>query len=258
MTAFGEIRAWLGELGWMANVITIGGSLFTLTLILRKAIRLVGGHSSAAALVESFMPTWDSSTVKDVGEVAIVDDNIADFPVEELRRDGYHVKSYKSVRLSDIHHLAEYDVVFLDMHGVVKDDIENGGLKLIARLREENPRQQICAVSSRSFDPTATTFFKQANDYKKKPLRANECRDVIDLSLREKLDPPRLASALDASLMSVPRRSRRRILKHIALASASGTESEQILGKFVWPLINGREERSVVRDIVRVLRNANR
>ena len=61
------------------------------------------------------------------------------------------------------------------MKGIVKDDPEYGGLKLIAELRKINPKQKICAVSSKTFDPTATEFFKQADNYKKKPMTSQEC-----------------------------------------------------------------------------------
>ncbi len=137
------------------------------------------------------------SRLQEVARVAIVDDNVADFPVSGLRKAGFQIKTYKHVSVADFDELSEYDVVFLDMHDIVRDDPTEGGLKLIRVLRQKNPRQKICAVSGNQFNPSATAFFKLADDALNKPMSAQRCVEVLEAFLKEKLDPEALARFLD-------------------------------------------------------------
>jgi ActR/RegA family two-component response regulator len=118
-------------------------------------------------------------------QISIIDDNPSDFPIAELRKDGYKISVYKTITLTKISEVLFSDIVFLDMKGVVKDDHDRGGLLLIQELRKQNPLQKICAVSGHTFDVTASQFFKLADDYKKKPLTAHECKIVIEEFARE-------------------------------------------------------------------------
>jgi CheY-like chemotaxis protein len=211
-----SLTSWFGNLGWVANAIAIFTAVAALAAILRKTIARAREYSSFRSLVDSVVTKpIDDLMLKKIGDIAIVDDNISDFPIEELRKAGYQIKAYKQFRIADIHQLAKFDVVFLDIHGIVKDDMEAGGLKLIERLREENPRQQICAVSSRTFDPSATSFFKLANDAKKKPLTAQQCAEVIDASLAEKFDLNSLVQSLDHESFSLSARTRRELVRMV-------------------------------------------
>ena len=60
------------------------------------------------------------------------------------------------------------------------------------------PRQKICAVSGNQFNPSATAFFKLADDALNKPISAQRCVEVLEIFLIEKLDPLRIATELDA------------------------------------------------------------
>ena len=187
------------SLGWLANFIAIATTLFGGYLLFKKYRVALFGTSTFKMLTENQIThKWHNlESIRKITEVAIVDDNLSDFPINELRKAGYRVKTYKQVELNDIARLAEFDVLFLDIHGIVKDDIEEGGLKLLPKLREINSRQKICAVSSKTFDPTATAFFKQADDVQKKPVNAQKCQDVIDSLAFEKLNPSTLSIHLD-------------------------------------------------------------
>ncbi len=165
-----DIKTWFNEVGWLANAFGIGLPLLAIMLFIYQRKTQLFGLSTFAALAERhIVPSWVDGLTKSIADIAIVDDNLSDFPVTELKKAGYRVKTYKQVGLSDFLSLAEYDVVFLDMHGIVKDDVDEGGLKLIVKLRSVNPHQKICAVSSKTFDPTASMFFKQADDVQKNP-----------------------------------------------------------------------------------------
>lgn len=188
-------------LDWLANalgvLLPVGG---VVTFAWRWQKNRTGIPQSFGALVTATLnPKPIADTLKQVGRIAIVDDNISDFPVAELKRAGYNIKTYKHVNVSEFDEISNYDVVFLDMLDIVKDDPTEGGLKLIKTLRSKNPRQKICAVSSKKFDPAATAFFKLADDTQNKPMSAQKCVQVIDTFLSEKLDPKTLAGELDTT-----------------------------------------------------------
>lgn len=250
-------------LGWLSNLfgivlplVAIPGMLYGLY---RYLLPWVTGTSTFEKLTGSLIkPKWKGKeSIAGIAKVAIVDDSPTDFPVTQLQKAGYSVKTYKQVDLKDIGRLAEYDVLFLDIHGIVKDDIEEGGLKLLPKLRAANSRQKICAVSSKKFDPTATAFFKQADDVQGKPVNAQKCKDVIDVLALEKLEPAQLSRQLDDGIKHLGVRTRRALIKQIREFSISKSPISDAptklcaIGKLD-PALS-----SVLTDYVRVLRKCN-
>lgn len=204
------------EAGWLANLLGILGFLGTCAVVFYRFIRpRLQPNNIEAVVPKGFDTSWSPSMAKSWARIAIVDDQPHDFPTAELKSDGYQVQVYRHAALSTNAQLAGYDIVFLDMKGIVKDDPELGGLKLIAELRKTNPKQKICAVSSKTFDPTATEFFRQADDYKKKPLTAQECRSVIDVFLSELYPAVALVAAAAAAIDPLPRTGRVAALRDV-------------------------------------------
>ncbi|PMS23053.1 hypothetical protein C0Z18_02190 [Trinickia dabaoshanensis] len=209
--------------GWLANAFSIGipstmflGVVFGWIKFFRKKSNL------DSLLPKGFATTWSIDKVGSLAQIAIVDDQISDFPATELRRGGFQIKTFKQVKLSDIDKLSSFDIVFLDMKGVVKDDPEYGGLKLIEKLRSSNPYQKICAVSGQTFDPTATRFFKLADDYKKKPLTAHECKEVIEQFAGEIFDPEKVLEHGRLAFDRLRRKTRINVVEAVRKFTVSG------------------------------------
>lgn len=202
---FSKFVVFFTNMGWLANVFSIGVPLIAFGGWIRYRQK---GSSLDSLLSKGFITSWSVDKADSLVRIAIVDDQLGDFPVAELRKGGFQIKTFKQVKLSDIDVLSDFDVVFLDMKGVVKDDPEYGGLKLIERLRSSNPHQKICAVSGQTFDPTATRFFKSADDYKKKPLTAHECKDVIEQFAGEIFDATKAVEHARLAFGRLKRKSR--------------------------------------------------
>lgn len=252
---YNGLKAWFNDAGWLSNALTIGASGLAIIAFGRKLYGRFFGLSTFVDLIKvHVLPIWTPTCFKTLAEIAIVDDNPADFPIAELRKAGYRVRTYKYVSLNDLDELAIYDVVFLDIHGIVKDDIEEGGLKVLARLRAVNPRQKICAVSSKRFDPTATAFFRQADDVQRKPMTARQCQDIIDVLAKEKLDPEPVAHALDQATATLPRHTRRRLVREIAAFTKSSTAEKAFTPSADVASKVGHNFDLLIRDVVRILR----
>jgi len=211
-----KLITFFNDAGWLANLIGIatflGGGIAVFFRFVRPKL--------ASSRIDGVVPRdltqkWSESISKAIAKIAIVDDQPADFPVAELKADGYQVQTYKQVTLATTAQLAAYDIVFLDMKGIVKDDPENGGLKLIGELRRLNPSQKVCAVSSKTFDINATEFFRQADDAKKKPLTAHECRTVINQFLAELFEPQVIIASGVHAQQQLPRARRAELVSLI-------------------------------------------
>ena len=148
--------------------------------------------------------------------------------------------------------------MFLDIHGIVRDDVQQGGLKVLAKLRSVNPRQKICAVSSKQFDPTASAFFKQADDVRGKPMTAQQCQDIIDELAKEKLAPESLAHALDQATASLSSGTRRKLVKEIAAFTQARGVEDEFMPSASLAFTLGHNFDLLIKDIIRVLQNGHK
>lgn len=245
------------DFGWLSNGLGIiiplfGGAYATYQWIWPK----VKPVDPCKVILPSEKPSWLVADAKRYASIAIVDDQPQDFPIKELLAAGYKIDSFKQVQLSDVEKLSGYDVVFLDMKGIVKDDHDYGGLRLISSLREKSAIQKICAVSSKTFDPTATEFFKKADKTKRKPLTAQECASVIDEFFDELFNPQKTTPRIMAGIQALPRsaKSRLSVVAHVYLDRKDGDLLKAGLSSMQMEPVLQRE----IINAMRVLANANK
>lgn len=221
---------WFGNAGWIANALAVSTPLVAIGAWLwRRSHKALTQPRSFGAIAKAKLSLpYDPGKIKGFASVAIVDDNLSDFPIQELKKTGFSIRTYKHVSTSDFDDLSKFDAVLLDMHDIVRDDPTEGGLKLIKILRQKNPRQKICAVSGNQFNPTATAFFKLADDTLNKPMSAQRCVEVLEAFLLEKLEPVQLAALLDAedALSSGQRKEVLRLIASAARLAKAVNESE--------------------------------
>lgn len=141
---------------------------------------------------------FDNKGVK----IVVVDDNPDDFPLDYLRSTFGQVTVFDKISLSEASKLIGYDLIFLDMTGVVKEDLKYGGLQLIKKVKDLPDSPIVVAVSRARFDPTATDYFKIADDVLKKPLTEMKCEDVVLDLVKDKLSPFKAADTIDSEILS--------------------------------------------------------
>lgn len=103
-------------------------------------------------------------------KVVVVDDQPENYPVDELESAEFSVEWVSQVSLTDYYVLYKYDVIFMDITGVVKEDLKTGGFELIKRIKSENRSPFIVGVSSKRFDPTLTEFWSLTDAQVKTPI----------------------------------------------------------------------------------------
>ncbi|WP_175912189.1 hypothetical protein [Burkholderia sp. BCC1640] len=246
--------------GWLANAFSIGVPLAMFGMAIFGWIKFFRKEANIDSLLsKGFIAAWSADKVGGLARIAIVDDQLSDFPVSELRKGGFQINTFKQVKLSDIDILSDFDVVFLDMKGVVKDDPEYGGLKLIERLRGSNPYQKICAVSGQTFDPTATRFFKLADDYKKKPMTAHECKDVIEQFAREIFDAGKAVEHGRLAFSRLKRKTRINVVEAVRkfVASGKGRDVDALRSSVLAEEVNDHDCSAVLKLARMIAREAD-
>lgn len=252
-----EIIDFFEKTGWLANLFGIATVISAIYLFIhRKVLGIFASKDFNKIIPRNFDRVWDEALIKKVARVAIVDDQPADFPQADLKGDGYQIQVFKQVTLATTAQIAIFDVVFLDMKGIVKDDVETGGLKLIADLRRINPAQKICAVSSKTFDINATDFFRQADDAKKKPLTAQECRTVLNTFFAELFDPSVLKTTASEANTRIPKKIRVEAIAQIKKFVAKEISIDQ-LRDFMRRNVNDHDLAYRIVNIARAVEHAS-
>lgn len=117
--------------------------------------------------------------------IAIVDDELDGYPIRYIQNLGYNVRTFESVSFSQAEELSKNDLILLDVKGVVKEDLEEGGAKLIKIIKDIRPLLPIIAVSSGYFHTELNEYFKTCDDSIKKPIDEYKIREMLgELKLR--------------------------------------------------------------------------
>jgi hypothetical protein len=121
----------------------------------------------------------EENQLRSTYKVAIIDDEIDSFPVDFIRQMGFEVRCYESISFADSLRIAKFDVVFLDVKGVVKEDLEEGGAKFIKILKQARSLLPIVAVSSGKFHPELNDYFKSSDMIINKPIGEFKIGEIL-------------------------------------------------------------------------------
>lgn len=142
--------------------------------------------------------------MRDLYKVAIIDDQIDSFPVDFIRSLGFHVDTFTSISFADSLLIAKYDVVFLDVKGVIKEDLEEGGAKFIKILKQARSHLPIIAVSSGKFQPQFNDYFKACDVVLNKPISELRIKEELDHLKSMYFDMNKLIIGLKECLRKLP------------------------------------------------------
>jgi CheY-like chemotaxis protein len=200
------IIAFFERQSWLANLMYFAGAAVAIAIGAKKRIESwwTLRNQSLEKSFRNVAPTFPA-TIEDMLrgiKVAVVDDEPNAVPVEYLRKLGIQLFEKPSVSFTDIEELRTYDLVFLDIVGVVDEDPKRGGLKLLERLKSSPNGPLIIAISSKRFDPLATDFFRNADDVLNKPISPELAETTIKDLLRANRFPPTFLTMFQTALDS--------------------------------------------------------
>lgn len=162
------------DLSIFLGVIGALGVLFTVFFYFMPLDRLRSQFEKIG--LEQFSKTLN---LRDKYKVAIIDDEIESFPIEFIRSMGFEVKTFESISFTDSLEIAKYDVVFLDVKGVVKEDLDEGGAKFIKILKQARSLLPVVAVSSGKFQAALNDYFRSSDETINKPIEEFKVREIL-------------------------------------------------------------------------------
>lgn len=142
--------------------------------------------------------------------IAIIDDELDSYPISYIQNLGYKVKTFDSVSFSQAEELSKNDLILLDVKGVVKEDLEEGGAKLIKIIKEIRPLVPVIAVSSGYFHTELNDYFKTCDDSIKKPIDEYKIREVINELKLKFYDENNIANLLNNEIESLQLSNRKK------------------------------------------------
>lgn len=164
---------------------------------------------------KSLIGYLDSLNLRSKCKIAIVDDELTDFPVNYLLNAGYEVNTFSSIEMSEFKKLLSYDIVFLDVQGIIKSDFDHGGAKLIKLLVKERPLQPIVAVSSGQFKASLTEFFELSYDRINKPVEEVKIATVIEEICREMFNYKQISLDVEELITCSKVKNEKRLIKGV-------------------------------------------
>lgn len=226
---YNAILAFFEHQSALANLISIATPIILFGgWIQRDFIRGVGDPSLVAVAkwidrhIGEASHTLNNSAVASF-RIAIIDDQPDDFPVEYLRSLGYQIACFSQFPIANAGALETFDLLILDIAGVVPEDMRRGGLQLIKIAKALPYPPVVVAVSGKTYDPTVTEFFRLAEAQLKKPLGKLEFEEMIRTLLSSVRSPHALAEQIDALIGQVETTARaRRSLTRRVIRSVTG------------------------------------
>lgn len=162
--------------------------------------------------------------------IAIVDDELDGYPTQYIQDLGYKVKTFESISFSQAEELSKYDLILLDVKGVVKEDLEEGGAKLIKIIKGIRPLLPIIAVSSGYFHTELNDYFKTCDDSIKKPIDEYKIREILNELKLKFFDEKNITELLDDDIgsLTINKRKKRKISLMIISYLKNETECKEL------------------------------
>ncbi len=114
----------------------------------------------------------------------MIDDQQDSFPTAELKDSGYRIDYWSRLDASGLRRLeqGEYDIIVLDIQGIVAPDFSDtgDGLGVLRRLKRWNPAQVVVAFSGQSYTLDSMEFYRLADATLSKPVKTIGCMEMLD------------------------------------------------------------------------------
>lgn len=204
----GMINEWNTPVSFVAAVLAIIGVLWGVFKLIHVQYRKYKEPSDVRGFLVNLK-------LRKKYKIAIVDDEINDFPIEYLNSLGYGVSTYESISLNDVDRLLSFDIIFLDVRGVVKEDFETGGAKLLKLVKKSKPSIMVIAVSSGKYQLNLNSFFENSDDVLNKPIQEKEIEDSISELIKSNIDVDSMADELSNMIVCSKSRQEKFINKSL-------------------------------------------
>lgn len=183
----------------LLGLFTVGGGIYSIYKWVKTLLDNANDYSNILSYIKNKSRIESQEHLKR-RKIAVIDDQPENYPVEYLRKQGFDLTIYEEVSLTNYSFIENYDLIFMDVTNVVKEDPQRGGFELIKRVRAEFKEIVIVGVSSKRFDPTLTEFFKMCDEQSRTPISEQDCEKLIIDLLEKNFSPVNIAKEIDKIL----------------------------------------------------------
>ena len=256
-----SITDWFNSLGWLANIITIGIPVSGIILFLlkkprqwilkkiRKAKLSMQYHTIFEFIQRQGLENKSYISTKELN-ILILDDEPQNYPIEYLRNCKYKINHREEISLSNIDEILDFDLIILDITGIVKEDKLKGGFELLKRLRKEKPLgQAIIAASSKRFDLSVADFYEMADVKIKTPIEGIEMEEVLEQAMNLKYNVLELAKKLDHTIELVQNIPLRDTIMNEAILYLDNKGDSNFLSKKLESVFQEKQKREFMDGI---------
>ncbi|UZE27479.1 response regulator [Pseudomonas asplenii] len=199
-----SIKNFWSDLSWLSNSFTIILGFITISglyLAIKNWTIQKKENFRPYADMQSFIDSKinDAKNIKSK-KIVIVDDQPEHYPLHFLQKSGFNVTPITSISLTNYKHLLDYDLIILDVTNIVEEDMKRGGLELMKRIKQDNPRKPVISASSKTYDPTLTDFFKLSDRQIQTPIKDQAIEIIITETLNKFYSPRLKAREVDEAL----------------------------------------------------------
>lgn len=256
MEYFNKLVGFGNNIGWVANLLALFVIPSSTYMLYKKRHSIMEFFKKTTYnnIEDYIQQNTKKFKQKNRLKIAIIDDEADEFPVSYIRQQGHEVVEYKQISLAEYSSLLSYDIVFLDMIGVIKEDSERGAMELIKKLKSEKNSPYIIAVSKATFDPTVTDYFKKADDVEKKPLTEIKC-DSLLAAFEQDASPINCSKKIDSLINSkdVPRKISEKALDLVINLLDEKISRDKFMQKFT-ALPANIDKESAIRILENILK----
>lgn len=232
------INFWNGS-GWLANLLTVvigfftvGGGIYSICKWGKALSDNENDYSNLLSYIKNKY-NIENQEYLEHKKIAVIDDQPENYPVDYMRKRGFDLTIYEEVSLTDYSFIKNYDLIFMDVTNVVKEDPKRGGFELIKRVRSEFKEVVIVGVSSKRFDPTLTEFFEMCDEQSRTPIGEKDCEKLTTDLLERNFSPVNIAKDIDQMLAesSLSHSQNKKIIKAIICFLNCSINDENLIKK---------------------------
>lgn len=189
-----------------------------------------------------------NKNLRDNFTIAVIDDEIDSYPVDYIKKLGYSVNVYESVSFTMVNEITKNDLILLDVKGVVEEDLEEGGAKLIKIIKQNRPLLPVVAVSSGYFQAELNDYFKSSDRIMNKPLDKYKMQSLLNELKDEFFDINKICNTIEQSIkgLNLSNRKKSKINK-IIIDFISNRFDEELFIKKLYEIAQN-ESNNIVKN----------
>lgn len=233
------------SLGWLANFLAVAVPSISVLYFLYgrfwKKSDPKYDYSNFQSYIEAENKSWGVDRIKQK-KIIIVDDDPDNYPLDYLRSSGFKITSLERISLNNIEQLMNYDLIVLDITGIVEEDMQRGGFEVLKRIKKMDQEKLVIGASSKRYDPTLTEFFKLSDRQIKTPVDPTNLEKIFLEILLNKYNPAAIAKDIDEFLSNkkISNSERAKVIK-ISISYVNGEISEDKFFKKLNIIISSKD-----------------